>query len=189
MSASKIYRLTNFLLWETYSFFKLYFIDYVITVVPIFSPLPPPSSNPHSLRQSPHHCSWPWVTHINSLATPFPTLYFTFPWLFCNYLFVLLNPLTSSPILSHTPMWQPSKYSLYPWFCLCSCLLCFLDSIVDRHVFLVILMFIVLSFLFLLSKTFNVSYNNGLMMMNSFSFFLSGNLFICPSVLDYIFPL
>ena len=35
---------------------------------------------------------------VNSLATPFPLLYFTSPWLFYNYLLVLLNPLTSSLI-------------------------------------------------------------------------------------------
>ena len=33
---------------------------------------------------------------------------FTSPWLFCNYLFILLNPLTSSPIpLQPPPIWQP----------------------------------------------------------------------------------
>ena len=62
-----------------------------------FSSLPPPPSTPHSLRQFPHLCSCPWVMHIRSLASPFPALYFTSPWIFCNYLFVLLNPLTSSP--------------------------------------------------------------------------------------------
>ena len=49
-----------------------------------------PPSNPHSLRQPPHHCSCPWVIHINSLATLFPTLYSPSPWLFYNWLFVLL---------------------------------------------------------------------------------------------------
>ena len=68
-----------------------------ITVVPI-SPLPP-STQPHPLPQAiPHHCSCPWIIHISSLATPFPILYFASLWPFCNYLFVLLNPLTSSPI-------------------------------------------------------------------------------------------
>ena len=59
--------------------------------------LTPPSTS-HSLRQSLQYCSCPWVMSITSLATPFPTLYFTSPWIFCNYLFVLLNPLTSSSI-------------------------------------------------------------------------------------------
>ena len=34
-----------------------------------FAPLHP--VHPHSLRQSPHHCSCPWVMHTGSLATPF----------------------------------------------------------------------------------------------------------------------
>ena len=64
-----------------------------------FFPLcPPPPSTPYFFRQSPHHCSCPWVMHISSLASPFPILYFRSPWLYCNYLFVF-NPLTSSPIL------------------------------------------------------------------------------------------
>ena len=62
-----------------------------------FSLCRPPSSTPNSLRQSPCHCSCPWIMCISSLAAPFPIL-FTSPWLFCNYLFVLINPLTSSPI-------------------------------------------------------------------------------------------
>ena len=74
---------------------------------------PPPPSNLHSFRQSPHHCSCPWVMRISSLATLFPMLYFTSPWLFCNYLLVLPNPLTSSPIPPHPPpIWQPWKHSV-----------------------------------------------------------------------------
>ena len=84
-------------------FLKLYFTDYASTVVLIFPPLPAPSSTPHSLRQSIHLCSCPWVMHVSSLATPFPILYFTSPWLFCNYIFVLLNPFTSSPIPPQPP--------------------------------------------------------------------------------------
>ena len=83
---------------ENCHIFKLHFIDYAITVVPIFTLCPPPPSNPHSLRQSAHHGSCP---RTGSLATPFPILYFTYPQLFCNYLFVLLNPLTSSHIHPH----------------------------------------------------------------------------------------
>ena len=81
----------------------IYFIVYAITVVPNFplSPIPHHLA-PHSLRQSPNHCPCPWVMHVCSLATLFPMLYFTSPWLFCNYQFVLLNPLTSTPS-PHTP--------------------------------------------------------------------------------------
>ena len=149
-------------------------------------PLCPPSpSDPYFLRLPPHHCSCPWVMHVSSLASPFPTLYFTSPWLFCNYLFILLNPLTSSLIpLYLLPIWQPSKCSPYPWFCLCSCLLgLFLDSIVDRCVFIAILLFIVLIFFEKISP-FDILYNSGLVMMNSFSFFLSGKPFIYPLILN-----
>ena len=52
------------------------------------------SSPPHFLYQ--HHFLYCTVHHISS-PTPFLILYFTYPWLFCNYLFVLFNPLTSSP--------------------------------------------------------------------------------------------
>ena len=111
------------------SFFILTFDWLRCYSCPDFSPFASPHPAHHtpsgSLRQSPHHCSCPWIMPICSLATPFPIPYFTSPWLFCNYLFVLLNPLTSSPISPHSPpIWQPSKCSLYPWFCLCSsCLL------------------------------------------------------------------
>ena len=68
-----------------------------------FFPLcPPPPNVPYCLRQSPHHCSCPLVKHITSSATPFPILYFISPWLFYNYLFVLLNPLTSSCLLHNS---------------------------------------------------------------------------------------
>ena len=76
---------------------------------------PQPPNTPHSLRQSPHHCSCLWIMHISSLATPFPILYITPLWLFSNYLLVLLSPLTFSPNMQHSPpIWQPSKYSPCP---------------------------------------------------------------------------
>ena len=105
----------------------IYFLRYILLIILLqlswfFLLCPSPHRTPHSLRQFPHHCSCPWVMRISSLATPFPILCFTSPWLFCNYLFILPSPLTSSPIPPHpSPIWQPSK--LYPWFCLCSCLL------------------------------------------------------------------
>ena len=59
-----------------YIFFKVYFTDYVITAVPIFSlfafphlvPPFPPAISPLS--------SCPWVMHVSSLASPFPILFF-----------------------------------------------------------------------------------------------------------------
>ena len=92
-----------FFSFSMFSFIKLYFIDYAIKLVLILPLCPPPLGIPYSLRSSPHHCSCPWVMHISSLVSPFPILHFTSPWLFCNYLFVLLNPFTSSPILPHPP--------------------------------------------------------------------------------------
>ena len=79
------------------------FINYILLIVLLqlswFLPLCPPAPRtPHSLRQSPYPCLCPWVMGISS---PFPLLYLTFPWLFWNYLFVLLNPFTSHPF-SHT---------------------------------------------------------------------------------------
>ena len=55
----------------------------------LFSHLHPAS--PHSLRQSLPYCPCPCIMHICSLATLFPTLHFTSPWLFSNYWSVLLN--------------------------------------------------------------------------------------------------
>ena len=82
------------------------FLSYILLIILVqlscfFPPLHPERSSPHSLRPSPHHCSGPWVMYVSFLTFPFPILYFTPPWLFCNYLFALLNPLTSSSIPLH----------------------------------------------------------------------------------------
>ena len=125
-------------------FLKLYFIDYAITVVPIFLPLPP--STLHYLRQS--QFSRPWAIHVSSLAPPFPILSFTSPWLFCTYLFILLNPLTSSSILPHPS--RPATIKMFSLSMILSLFVlfvqCFLNSITDRYVFIATLLFIVLIF-------------------------------------------
>ena len=78
------------------SLFKIYFIDYTITAVPtvpfakLYTATPIPTGNPPTSFMS-------MVMHVSSLATPFPILYFTSPWLFHTYLFVLLNPFTFPP--------------------------------------------------------------------------------------------
>ena len=112
-----------------------------------FSLCPPPPSTHYSLRQSSHHHSCPWVMPISFLATLFPILYCTSPLLFCNYLFVLLNSLISSSI-PHTPLPSGNHQNA---LCihdsvsvLLICLVCFLDSIVDRYIFIAILLFIFL---------------------------------------------
>ena len=105
-----------------FSLFIFHFLNYILLIMLLqlsqFFPLhPPPPSNPHSLRQFPHHCSCPWVMCISSLATPFPILYFISPWLYCNQLFVFLNPLTSLPILPNIPpIWQPTLFFLFAHF-------------------------------------------------------------------------
>ena len=110
------------------TWFPFHFLNYILLIMLLqlswfFPCCPSPSSIPYSLRQSPHHCSNPRVRCVSSLATPFPILHFTSPWPYCTYLFLLLNPLTSSYIPSNLHIiGQPSKCSLYPWFCLCSCL-------------------------------------------------------------------
>ena len=121
----------------TRSFKKLYFIDDAIAVVLIVPPLRPLPSTPHLLRQSSHHCSRPGVMHISSLATPFPMLYFTSPWLFYNSLFVLLNPFTSSPI-PHMPLPSGNHQNalrIHDSVAVLVCLVWLLDSIIDRNLF------------------------------------------------------
>ena len=115
-----------FILLFTYSHF--YFLNYILLIMVLqlsqfFSLCPPPSSTTHSFWQSWHHCSCPWVTCIGSLVTPFSILYFTSP---CYSVTTYLYFLVPSPfhLFPHTPLWQLSKCSPYPWFCFCpSCLL------------------------------------------------------------------
>ena len=95
----------SFFLWSFFNVFLLshfqyflpsvfLFVNYILLIMLLqlfqFFPLwSPPPSTLHSLRQSPHHCSCPWVMCISSLVIPFPILSFTSPWLFCTYQFVL----------------------------------------------------------------------------------------------------
>ena len=70
----------DFFLKKNFFIFKVYCIDYAITVVPVFfSPLSPSSLHcPLTFQHSPPpHSSCPWVVHISSLASrlfhlPFP---------------------------------------------------------------------------------------------------------------------
>ena len=85
------------------SFFKIYFIDYAITVVPFFLPLisicyvpPPPPSFPHL-------SSCPWVVHISSLVSSFPILFLT-PLSILYLPFMLLIP----SIFPHYPPSLPT---------------------------------------------------------------------------------
>ena len=83
-----------------------YFIDYAVKVMLNFPPFPSPPRTPTPSGNPPTIVC---VMRTSSLATLFPMLHFTSPWLFYNYLFVLLYPLTSSPILPLPPfIWQSS---------------------------------------------------------------------------------
>ena len=81
-------------------FFKVYFIDYAFTVVPIFSPLYPPT-----LLHPPHHLASPHQQFMSMgyiykfFGSPFPILFLTFPCLFCAYLFCFLFPVPFPLIL------------------------------------------------------------------------------------------
>ena len=143
---------TVFTQGKEFSFFKLYFIVYVITIVPI-SPLASlPPAPPPTPSGSPHTGSCPWVMCVGSLATPFPIVYFTSPWLFCNYLFVLISSHTSSPIPHNPHLYGNHQNTLCIHVSdsgLIVCLVSFLYSIVDSYEFINILLFIVLIFFFL----------------------------------------
>ena len=131
-------------------FLKLYFIDYVITVVPIFSPLPHLYQAIHSLRQFPHQYSCPWVICVSCLATLFPIQYFTSPW-YCvtTYLYFLIpSPLhLFSPTPSHLATIKTLTISMI--LSVLVCLVCFFRFTFDRYVFNAILLFLVLIFFFL----------------------------------------
>ena len=79
-----------------YSFFKIYFIDYAIIVVP-FLPLhsPPPCTPPPTHIPPLSSCSW--VIHISSLVSTLPILFLPSPCLFSTYQLCFLFPVLSLP--------------------------------------------------------------------------------------------
>ena len=98
---------------------------------PLWLSLP---SLPKLSQTIPTPVSMSMVMHICSLATLFPMLYFTSPWLFCNYQFALFNPFTF--FTQPPPIWQPSKCSLYLWFCFsftCSFILFQIQLLIDMY--------------------------------------------------------
>ena len=150
---------------------------------PLCQPLPGtliPSSNPPL-------SSCQWVMHGSSLVFPFPVLFLTFPCLFCTYQLCFLisapfPPFSWSSLPADNP---PNGFHIYhsvSVLIVCLVCFCFLDSVVDSCV----CHFTVHTFdlLFLKLSPFNISYNKDLVMMNSFSFTLSGKHFICPSILN-----
>ena len=118
------------------------------------SPLPPSTQHPTLPQAIPTPRPCPWVMCTSSLVTPFPMLYFLPTWPFCNYLFVLLDALISSPIFpQHPPTRQASKCSSYPWLSLslCSCLLSlyFRFSCWQICIFAILLFIALIAFFFL----------------------------------------
>ena len=62
---------------------------------PLYSPIPCTTSPPTRILPPLSLCLW--VLHISSLASPFPTLFLTFPCLFCTYHLCFLFPVPLSP--------------------------------------------------------------------------------------------
>ena len=139
--------------------FKVYFIDYVITVVQIFPPLPPSTLYPCSLKQSP--------SQFMSMGCTFKYFGFSISYAILNSLlsilflpFMLLNPCMIS-LFSHFPVPAdnpPNDLHIY------DCVLLWLnaqgffvvvgfDSIVDSCKFGAFLMFMVLFFIFFFNKS------------------------------------
>ena len=89
-------------------------------------------------------------------GTLFPILYFTSLWLFCNtdWYFLISLPLHSLPLTPHPSSKCPNTLCIHDSVSVLVCLVCFLDSIIDRYVFIAILWFIVLIFSFFLWKSF-----------------------------------
>ena len=152
---------------------------------PLYSP-PPCTQLPISIP--PPQCIFMGI-HLSSLASPFPILFLTSPYLFCTYHLCFLFPV---PVPPFVPLYLPTDNL--------PCDLHFCDSVPVRVVCLVSLFFqvqllIVVSLLsfhcsyfwsssFSQISAFNISYNKGLVMMNSFNLTLSGKHFICPSILN-----
>ena len=151
---------------------------------PLYFPLPytplPPSF--------PHLSSCPWVIHISSLASLFPILFLTSPCLFCTYHLCFLFPAHFLPFSSFlSPLITLHVISisviLFLFQLFAQFVFVFLGSVVDSCQFVVILLFVFFIFFSQMSP-FNISYNKGLVMMNSFNSILFGKRFICPSILN-----
>ena len=108
---------------------------------------PPPPSNPHSLRQSPHHYSC-HVYKSFDYSISYNVLYI--PMAVTTYLYFLipssLHPFPLTPLTSGNHQNILCIHDSVSVLLVCS--VCFLGSIVDRYVFSAILLFIVLIFFF-----------------------------------------
>ena len=137
------------------SLFKLYFIDYAITIVPVF-PFLPPSIQPHPAPSGNPHT----IVHVHgSCICVLWLLYFLCCTLHAHDYSVTINLYFLTPSPFHSPPTSlPSGKHQHVLSIddsvsdLLVCLFCFLDSIVDRYVLIAILLFIVL-ILFFLNKS------------------------------------
>ena len=149
--------------WWLTTFKKYIFIDYAITVFPIF-PLYPPfypaSHNPPAFPPLVHvHGLYVYKFFESSVSYTIFYLSLRILWL----LIMLLLPCTFPPHSSlPSPHWNPSMWYPFLWFCSCSgwffsfCFHCFsflLGSFVDSCEFVVIFLFIVLIFFYSLEKS------------------------------------
>ena len=99
------------IIFHTYAIFCLFyflFFKYILLIMLLqlshyflpFIPLCPALPLPLLF---PYLSSCPWVIHISYLASPFPTLFFTSPCLFCTYHLCFLFPVPfppSSPLIT-----------------------------------------------------------------------------------------
>ena len=136
--------------------FIFWFCDY--SCPNFFLPSIPLCCVPPSLPPAfPHLSSCPWVVHISSLTSPF--LYYSYLPLFILWLTImLLIPCKLSPFLPHYPADNPpcdlNFCDSVPLVVVCCVCFCFLGSLVDSCVFVVISLFIVLIFSYFLDKSF-----------------------------------
>ena len=117
-----------------------------------FSPLLSSIQFPHSFQHSSLN-SCPWVTHISSLASPFPILFLTSPSLLCTTNLCLIPapfpPFSPFPLLADNPPNEIRIYDSISVLVVCLVFVSFFRSSVDSCEFVVILLFIVLTFFFL----------------------------------------
>ena len=89
---------------ESFFFKKYILLIMLLQLSHYFSPLyslQPYTSLPPAF---PHLSSCPWVVHISSLASPFPTLFLTSPCLFCTYHLCFLFPVPFLPLPAPPPL-------------------------------------------------------------------------------------
>ena len=89
-------------LQELHFFLKYILLITLLQLSHFFSFYSPP---PCTLLAPAHPPSCPWVIHISSLASPFPTLFLTFPSLFCTYHLCFLFP---APFPPSSPLSLPT---------------------------------------------------------------------------------